>query len=182
MLEKIHKLYCSYEKEEKWLNDMAAKGMMLKQYNVGTYFFEKDIPGKYIYRIELLENLPSHPESKSYIEFMEDTGVEYICSYMRWVYFRKKSSEGPFDLYSDLDSKIKHYNKVSQLFLIVFFINLMAMISNLVMGIQAMVNRNIYVNLGFAAISFIVASLIGRIILLYKNKVKKLKKEKQLVE
>ncbi|WP_042274290.1 DUF2812 domain-containing protein [[Clostridium] dakarense] len=177
MLQKIHKLYCSYEKEEKWLNDMAAKGMILKNYSWCTYFFEKDVPGKYIYRIEILENLPSHPESKSYIEFLEDTGVEYVCSYMRWVYFRKKASEGTFDLYSDIDSRIKHYNRILKSFLAVFIINLMAMISNLIVGIQAMVDRNIYVNLGFAAMSFILSCLIGCIILAYKKKVKKLKKK-----
>lgn len=182
MLQKIHKLYCSYEKEENWINDMATKGMMLKNYTLGTYFFEKCKPGEYIYRIELLENLPNHPESKSYIEFLEDAGVEYICSYMRWVYFRKKSCEGPFDLYSDLDSRIKHYNRILQLFLIVFFINIIAMFSNLIMGIQAMVNQNIYINLGFAAISFIVSCLIGRIMLIYKKNLEKLKKEKQLIE
>ncbi|RDY26942.1 DUF2812 domain-containing protein [Romboutsia weinsteinii] len=182
MLQKIHKLYCSYEKEEQWLNEMAAKGMMLKNYTFGTYYFEKDIPGKYIYRIELLENAPNHTESRVYIEFMEDTGVEYISSYMNWVYFRKKSDEGEFDLYSDLDSKIKHYNRILQLTSIIFYVNLIAMFVNLYIGLVAMINNNIYSNLVFASISLIVSLIIGRVRFSYKKKVKKLKKEKQLVE
>lgn len=67
---------------------------------------------EYTYRIELLDNLPSSKKSRDYIRFLEETGVEKIGSYLRWVYLRKKKSEGDFDLFSDLDSRICHLTKI----------------------------------------------------------------------
>ena len=75
MMTKIPKAYVSYDKEEAWLNEMAAKGLMLVHYSWCTYFFQEGIPGEYTYRLELLENLPSHPESQRYLDFMRDAGL-----------------------------------------------------------------------------------------------------------
>ncbi len=101
------------EKEEKWLNQMAAKGMMLTDVTGFRYVFEQDTPGKYIYRLELLNHLPSHNESRAYIEFLEDTGIEFVGSYLRWVYFRKPTHDGVFEIYSDVESKIKHFKRIT---------------------------------------------------------------------
>jgi hypothetical protein len=101
-----------FEKEEKWLNEMSAKGMQLVGVGIFKYIFEEGNPGEYSYRIELLEELPTHPESIAYIRFMEDTGAEHIASILRWVYFRKKTSRQAFDLFSDIDSRINHLKKV----------------------------------------------------------------------
>lgn len=103
----------AYEKEEKWLNEMSAKGMQLVDVSFGIrYVFEEGISGEYIYRLELLENLPSNVESIAYLRFLEETGVEHVASYLRWVYLRKKASDGSFEIYSDIDSKIKHYKRI----------------------------------------------------------------------
>lgn len=103
----------AYEKEEKWLNEMSAKGMQLVDVSFGIrYVFEEGMNGEYIYRLELLENLPSNVESIAYLRFLEETGVEHIASYLRWVYLRKKASDGDFEIYSDNDSKIKHYKRI----------------------------------------------------------------------
>lgn len=91
----------NYEKEEKWLNEMAAKGCGLVSVGFCKYEFEECEPGEYRYRIELLENNPDHPESESYVHFVEDTGAEQVGNFMRWVYFRNKTSEGEFELFSD---------------------------------------------------------------------------------
>lgn len=103
----------AYEKEEKWLNEMAAKGMILTDVGICRYVFEEGTPGEYTYRLELLNHRPSHIESVSYIKFLEDAGVEHVGSYLRWVYLRKKTQDGTFELYSDVDSKIKHYKRVT---------------------------------------------------------------------
>ncbi|MCT4543166.1 MAG: DUF2812 domain-containing protein [Vallitalea sp.] len=103
----------AYEKEEKWLNEMSAKGMMLTDVGFCKYTFEECIPGEYIYRLELLHHLPFQCESDSYIKFLEDTGIEYVGSYLRWGYFRKKAQDGVFELYSDVDSKIEHYKRIT---------------------------------------------------------------------
>ena len=109
---KIRKLFIDFEAEERWLNAKSAQGLQLIYYSFPTYVFTKGKPGEYIYRIELLDNLASHPENQAYIEFLGENGVEFLASQFRWVYFRKKSSEGPFELYSDASSKIAHYQRI----------------------------------------------------------------------
>lgn len=102
----------NFDKEEAWLNDMAAKGLSLVSIGFCCYVFEETTPGKYNIRLELLENLPTHPESQQYINFIEETGAEYLGSLIRWVYFRKQTNHGSFSLYSDYASRIKYLNRV----------------------------------------------------------------------
>lgn len=109
----VYKAYWDYEKEEKWINEMAAKGMALTDYSWCRYAFAETPENEYSYRIELLENLPTHAESIAYIRFLEESGVECVATYMRFVYLRKKVSEGVFEIYSDNESKIKHYKRIN---------------------------------------------------------------------
>ena len=111
---KFHKVFSvwNFDKEEKWLNEMAAKGLSLVSVGFCTYTFEEGAPGAYNVRLELLNDMPSHPKSRQYIEFVEDTGAEYIGSVFRWVYFRKKAGENGFDLFSDIDSRITHLKRI----------------------------------------------------------------------
>jgi hypothetical protein len=128
----VRKIYWNYENEECWLNNMAAKGLALTDYSWCRYVFEDAEPGEYIYRIELLDQTANHAESQKYISFLEDTGVEFVASYMRWVYFRKKTADGPFNLYSDIDSKITHYQRVSAFWLTLACMELFIGLSNVV--------------------------------------------------
>jgi hypothetical protein len=109
-------LYVDFEKEERWLNEMAAKGLDLVRYSWGTYHFEEGVPGEWIYRIELLPKDPHKPASRDYLDFMADAGVQTVTTYMSWVYFRRPAAEGPFELFSDADSRISHYRRVLTLF------------------------------------------------------------------
>lgn len=111
----VRKLFWNFEKEEAWLNHMAAQGKALLDYTWGRYVFEDAPCSEYIYRIELLDKVPSHPDSQKYIAFVEETGAVHIATYMRWVYFRKKAADGPFELYSDSRNKLVHYKRVTAL-------------------------------------------------------------------
>ena len=91
---------------------MATAGWMLTDYSWCRYVFEEGREGEYVYRIELLKNLPTYPLSQKYLRFLEEAGIEYVAHYARWVYLRKKTADGPFDLYTDLESKIAHYRRV----------------------------------------------------------------------
>lgn len=113
-----------FEKEEKWLNGMAAKGWHLCNVGFCRYVFEEGAPNAYTYRLELLDNAPGHSESARYIRFVEDTGAEYVGALFRWVYFRKKAGEGGFDLFSDLESRIRHLNRILPLAAVFFCLNL----------------------------------------------------------
>lgn len=114
MRRKIIKLFSigAFEKEEKWLTQMDAMGLRLLHVGYGNYTFEEAAPEGYVYRLELLDHMPSHPESQAYIRFVEETGAEYVGSIFRWVYFRKRAEEGDFELFSDIDSKIRHYWRI----------------------------------------------------------------------
>ncbi len=113
----VHKVFFAwdFEKEEKWLNEMAAKGMHLTDVGFCRYVFEEGTPGEYQYHLEWLPQLPTHPESLAYIRFIEETGAEHVGSLKKWVYFRKRVTEGAFDLFSDLDSRISHFRWVARL-------------------------------------------------------------------
>jgi len=116
----VRKLYWNFEKEERWLNDMATKGQALIHYSWGTYRFEQSQPAEWIYRIELLPDAATKPASEEYLAFMADTGAQTVATYQRWVYFRKPAADGTFEVFSDLDSRIAHYKRVLLMFTSLF--------------------------------------------------------------
>ena len=181
----IHKLFWDYEKEERWLNQMASKGLNFIDFTFCRYLFEQGTPGEYIYRIELLPQMASHPESQAYIEFMESVGVEYMGKWVRWVFFRKKASDGPFEIFSDYESKIGHYKRISTLFGVVGGFNLLVFVNNLVHGIRALLKYNNHFLAYFSPI-YLLNGLLGAgliwLVIGYCKKIRKLKKEKQLHE
>lgn len=127
MREIIHKWFWAwdFEKEEKWLNEMAVKGLGLISVGFCRYEFGDCMPGEYRICLQLLDKMPRHPESKKYMEFLETTGAEYIGSYGRWVYFRKKAAAGDFELFSDNDSRIKYISGVMGFVALIILLNLM---------------------------------------------------------
>lgn len=175
----IYKPYYDYEKEEKWLNEMSAKGLALIDYSFYRYVFEDCKPGEYVYRIELLEHVPSHPESRTYIEFLEQSGVEHIASYVRWVYFRQKTENEPFDLYTDIDSRIKHYGRINTLWFTLACAELMIAISQIAMAIGGTGFSFSYISGGLLlspAVLFFLLSCATR------KRIKRLKKERDIRE
>ena len=121
----IKKLFWVWEfdKEEKWLNEMAAKGLALISVGFCRYDFEDCEPGEYAFKLELLKDKPTHPESRKYIEFLESTGAEHVGSYLCWIYLRKKKELGEFELFSDLQSRINHLNRMIRLITVLAAIN-----------------------------------------------------------
>ncbi len=113
-----------FEKEEDWLNEMAMNGWLLDGVGWCTYHFVRCRPGDYSVRLEM------HPCDESYLAFMRETGAEYVGRMMMWIYFRKKTADGPFDLFSDIDSRIDHLNKIGRMLAIVGFANLVIGVAN----------------------------------------------------
>ena len=101
-----------FDKEQAWLNEMAAKGLAMISYGWCRYDFEETDPGEYRVAIELLPHNPNHPESERYLRFLEETGVEMVGSWMRWIYVRKKADGGEFELLSDRKSKVEHLVRI----------------------------------------------------------------------
>lgn len=114
----------SFEKEEEWLNEMAMNGWVLQGVGLCTYRFERCEPGEYSVRLEM------HPYDEAYISFMRQTGAEYIGRMAMWIYFRKETADGPFDLFSDIDSRISHLDKIGKMLTAVGGANLVIGIAN----------------------------------------------------
>ena len=167
----------NFDKEEKWLNEMAAKGLCLVAVGFCRYEFEECLPGEYAIRLELLEHHPSHPESAQYIAFMEETGAEQIGSYMRWVYFRKKTAEGSFELFSDFDSRIRHLKRIISLIGVLAGLNVWLGIYYIVLFFMLEQVINL---IGFVSIAIGLWALWGTARLMKKKKM--LVREKQIYE
>lgn len=180
MKKTIHKVFMAwrFEDEEKWLNEMAAKGWNLTEVGVAKYVFEDGTPGQYQYRVELLENFPTEPESEHYIRFMEEMGAEYVTSINRWVYFRKKADDEPFELYSDIDSRIAHLRRINILLQFIFIFEICAGVFNLAVGIL----NDMTLNIVLAFIPLILALCIIPGILRSIHKYSSLKKEREIRE
>lgn len=114
-----------YEKEELWLNAMAQEGWALQRVGFATYYFEKTEPGEYVVRLECRK------KDEGYVSFVTDMGAEYIGRIAMWVYFRRKSELGEFELNSDLDSRIEQLTTIGRMLLLVGVGNLLIGLSNL---------------------------------------------------
>lgn len=120
------RLYFDKDKESAWLNDMAQQGYELEKFFMGVYRFKKGEPGRYHYQIDFARGFCS--VSKDYREFMEEQGVEIMGCWGPWVFLRKKSVKGDFQLYSDYESKIAHYSKICTMFKTVAILEILILI------------------------------------------------------
>jgi hypothetical protein len=180
----IWKAFFDYEKEEKWLNKLSTQGLAMTSYNFCHYTFEDCIPGEYIYRIEFLKNRVNHPESIRYIRFMEENGIEHVDTYHSWVYFRKKAADGNFKIYTDYDSQIKHYQRISNLWLILGCAELCISFSQIHLLIAALDEgfHSWIVNAIIFSIVFSIGALLLGLWWRYAKKIKKLKREHTIQE
>jgi hypothetical protein len=128
--------------------------------------------------------MPSHPESRAYIKFVEETGVECIATYMRWAYFRKKSADEPFDIYSDIDSKIAHYKRINYLWNAMAMAELAAGVLNIGVGIVNILfeSKISYVNLILGSAVTVLGILFIILGSPLRKKIRKLKHEKMVRE
>lgn len=128
------KLYYDTDKEAEFLNEMSEKGYALSSYFIGFYHFDQCQPGKYIYQIDITEGL--FRVSNDYREFMRDMGVEIVCLWGPWVILRKKAEEGPFVLYTDVESRIEYYTKIRNLYKIAALIECICILLELFGAMQ----------------------------------------------
>lgn len=82
-----------------------------------------------------------------------------------WVYFRKKTAEGPFELFSDLDSRLAHVERVFWWAVVLFGMIVLNFVMNL-NSIRLYIQRGWLEELPFAvlmvAICFAMLVWIGR--------------------
>lgn len=145
-----------FDKEEEWLNQMSAKGFQLTSVSFNKFEFEDGAPGKYLYRLELLDQFPGSAEGRRSISSLEDTGAEYVGSVLRWVIFRKEAALGRFNLFSDTESRLKHLKRLQILLLITGVSVFLTGIINL----SVFLHGGFGSNLSFGVIDFILGLLL----------------------
>ncbi len=123
---KIWKIFLvwNYDKEEEWLNEMAMNGWTLTAVGFCNYTFVKTEPGEYNICMEM------RPHDDGYLEFLRENGVEYVGRLLQWHYYRKKTSLGPFELYSDIESRIQHMDRIGKMLFAIGMANLLIGIAN----------------------------------------------------
>lgn len=113
------RLYFDKDAETDWLNEMSAKGWAMESFFMGFYDFEKCEKEQYLYQVDFNNELGV---SREYREFMQEAGIEIVQSWFFWRILRKPASEGPFQLYTDLESRIAYYSKIRVLYKVVAII------------------------------------------------------------
>ena len=175
----IHKGFFvwNFDKEERWLNEMAAKGLALISVGFCRYEFEDCMHGEYKICLQFLENNFKSIENTKYIEFLEETGAEHIGICNRWAYFRKKTCGEDFQLFSDTSSRIKYLTRIIRFTMLLFILNLYFGCFNMYLCFSQDFKGNF---IGIINLILAVFILIGMINLFKKRK--KLKKEQQIFE
>ena len=183
----VRKFFMDCDKEETWLNEMSDKGLAQIGGAGSKYVFENSSPGEYIYRIVWLEHDPNHPASLEYLQFLKGTDIEHITSDINWVYLRKKSANGAFEVYSDRDSKIKHYQKASIVSAMLAFgfalISLLSVCTTLVGFYRDSDNMIAVLMMALAVITGVVGVwLLKKYWYPFHKKIRKLKEDKVIME
>jgi hypothetical protein len=112
-------------------------------------------------------------DKKDFSEFMEDSGVEVVAQWYRWVFLRKRAEEGPFEMYTDIESKIVQYKRMEKFFLVILILE---SIIFLVEFLAAIRTRSMALIIATMLIGLIVMILFHNV-LKCKEKIKALQKE-----
>lgn len=128
------RFYYDKDAEERWLTKMDTRGYKLEGFFLGFYSFSKCEPGEYNYQIDMLDSVTGR--SLDYKEFMEETGVEVVAQWYRWVYLRRKKSDGPFELYTDKETKLEQYQKITRFFTGLFILEAVCFVLELMAALE----------------------------------------------
>lgn len=110
------KFRLSYHKDGDiaWLNRLADNGFAMTGFFAGFWHFDPCTPGEYEYQIDLCDRFMGI--SNDYLDLMRDMNIEYMGKFGFWIFLRRKKTNEPFILYSDVESKLAHYQKIRRLF------------------------------------------------------------------
>ena len=156
-----------YEREQKWINAMSRNGWNFVRTNGFIYTFEKGEPGEYIYNIDLPNESMSDVEVDGYYKFMEECGVEHVCSFKCWHYLRKKSADGPFDMTNNAMAQLTMVNraygvasKTINIFIVIFALIIFALNTSLMFVAGSVAEIIAGMKEGITSSAFIVIAII----------------------
>ena len=108
-----------FVKEENWINEMAMQGWVLDGVGFCTYHFIACEPGEYSVKLELRDC------DEDYEQLLKESGVEVVGRYLKWFYYRKKTELGAFELFSDIDSRIAHLDRIAKMLVLIGAANIL---------------------------------------------------------
>lgn len=118
---KKFKIFVEFEKEEKYLNDMAKKGYRLKKYSAfGFYHFIEDEPRDLNYHVDY-RRFNKKVEFENYKSMFEDAGWQHVYGtrYSYNQYFLPKEGNKDDHIFSTIESKAERYERAFNAFIVV---------------------------------------------------------------
>jgi hypothetical protein len=108
------------EREEAWLGEMARRGWRLSALPFPLFYeFTAGAPSDDVYRLDYQR--PSQKTLGDYEQLFRDAGWELVGTMSGWHYFRKSPQPGePTEIYTDAESKIAKYQRLSQVLMGIF--------------------------------------------------------------
>ena len=148
-----------WDEEERWLNEMADQGWHFVKYGFPCrYTFEQGEPGAYQYRLQALNSRIGSKESQDYLAFLREMNIELVNSYLFWVYLRKPNDGLPFELFSDVESRIKHMRR----FALIPFLCAMMLCLNLMWGASTLLTYG-----GFFGMMLVLLECLLAVLMIY---------------
>lgn len=140
---RISKFFINFEKEEKWLNDMAKQGWELNRKSI-KYEFRQTDSNDTIIKIDY-HSFKTNNDFQEYITLFEDSGWEHIAGTKSSgkQYFKKIDENGDTDIFSDVASKASRYKRLSNMWLmtaISYFPIFIALVMTKAIDITALMN------------------------------------------
>jgi hypothetical protein len=104
------------EKEEKWLEEMAASGWFLDKVAPYLYTFINGTPKRVVYRLDFKYTLASDYED--YLNLFKDTGWQLVGGFANWHYFSfTPETESVPEVFNSNRSKAEKYRRILYLLL-----------------------------------------------------------------
>ena len=124
MIKTVKKWFWAWndDKEEIFLEDMAAMGFELISVGLGRYKFEEGKPKKIKYQLDF-KGLTKMSEQE-YLQIYEDAGWKNAHRLGSWYYFSKEYEEGDspdISIFSDNKSRLEKYRRLIFFMLIIGF-------------------------------------------------------------
>ena len=99
------------EKEEKWLEQMAADGWKLISVAPYVYKFQRSEPEKVIFRLDYKNTLDK--DYQEYLTLFKDAGWELFATFANWQYFKiKPENEEVPEIYNSGKAKAQKYRRL----------------------------------------------------------------------
>lgn len=142
------------EEMERYLNKMSHEGWQCCEIVRDELRFVRGEQDEYIYRVQYFYE-SRDGEKKDYLRTLGETGAALVGEYGEVLILRKKTADGAFELYSDLDSLIAQQKKAVRYLRAGLLLSLGWMSITLMNILMTLMNANVIGKYaGMAAISF----------------------------